>query len=706
MNRNIKRVAFALIVSASSFAGTVLWFNSVEKEAPVVDRAPIALLNESINEVQRQPVKRVIWENVTTNESLFAGDRIRTSSSAEAKIRLLKSGTVIHLEPDSLVILEENEKGLSLDFLEGNLFVQSADGGASDDITLKSGANQVKLNSADLSLSRDQSGAVNMAVFKGSAELSQGDKKIALNKETSATLSESGASVDLDRIQVVSPHPGDAVLLNLIRNENLIVAFKQLNPAYKVSVEWGSTRSNLKPLPAVAFGDQGKIAFEAKSGKWFMRLVANSEDPGLNIKQMSSNIFPVTINPKAAPTIVEPTAAEPVIKGGSDKPVAFRWLNRHKFVSQTIEVATDKDLKDIKIKKTFEDQTAKYEEVLPQGKYFWRVTGVVESQGKTESLMSPVMSFAAQDKWELRAPTLIAPAHKNHLSYLGSQKDGVGLKWQAPIGVKKFDVLVRRKKGNDWEVLTQSTVDVDIFRIMDPKPGLYQWRVTSWHPENSSKKDSEAWTFTVGEMPKVEWAEAAPLYEFSTPTPTLRAQWKPSERAPSAYRFRVIPKNNPSAEAKWESTTNTFYEAALPSEGEYTAYVEALNERGQTIAASEGKTFQLKKFLLLPAPNWSQNTPENLQSDAKGNLSFAWEPVTGADHYIMVLEEDSGKVIEKRKITRTTASFSRLRPGNYKVHLKSVDTQKRPGDKAASKALVVPATSDINAPKIKSMKVK
>ncbi len=87
-------------------------------------------------------------------------------------------------------------------------------------------------------------------------------------------------------------------------------------------------------------------------------------------------------------------------------------------------------------------------------------------------------------------------------------------------------------------------------------------------------------------------------------------------------------------------------------------------------------------------------------------MSFAWEQVEGAKHYLMVLESQDGKVVDKKEISRTTASFSKLKPGQYKIRLKSVDELKRPSAEDSHKDLVVPTMSDIKAPKIKNMKVK
>lgn len=701
MNRNIKRVAFALIVSAGSFLGTVVWFKSGQMEKSVSDSKPIATLKESKLEVQRKPQRRVIWENIAQKDNLFAGETIRTSAGAEAEILLLKSNTIIKLESDSQVILEENETGLSLNFLEGNLFVQSSGQAGDNGITLKSGNSQVKLNSADLSLSKEQSGAVSMAVFKGQAQLEQGGKKIALDKETSATLSGDQLSVDKDRIQVTWPKVNEPVLLNLVRNEQLDVRFKPLAPGYTVSVEWGKSRNKLQPQAITVPGEQGRLQMESKSGQWYMKLVATASDPSL--PPMSSIVFPVKIDPKAAPTLVEPVAAEPFIKGSAQGVIKFRWTSAHKFLSQVLEVSTDKNFQDVKIKRTFEDQTSKHEETLPEGWYFWRVTGYIESQGKQEALTSPIIRFMAKDNWELQPPTLTWPSNGQLLTYGSTQKEGVILKWQAPNGVSKFEINVFKKEGDKWESLHNKLVDVAIMPLIDPKPGQYRWHVASVHPENNSKKITKDWQFVIGDVPKIDWADNNTLYEFTTEKPTLRAQWKPLERAPNKYRFRV--QGATASNDEWDSTTDNFLEKELPSEGNYTAFVEAVNERGQIIAQSGGKAVTIKKFLLLPPPAWATNIPETLQTDAKGNLSFAWEPVAGAEEYVMVLEDFNGKKTQSR-VRRTTASVSRLTPGQYKVHLRSVDSQKRVGDKASTKALVVPATSDINAPKFKSMKVK
>ena len=156
----------------------------------------------------------------------------------------------------------------------------------------------------------------------------------------------------------------------------------------------------------------------------------------------------------------------------------------------------------------------------------------------------------------------------------------------------------------------------------------------------------------------------------------------------------------------FHTTRQTLFDIPVPAEGMYQAIVEAVGAKGQLLAQSSIKEIEVKSRPLLPAPEWAFNTPPVLQADGKGSLTFAWQQVDGAAKYLMILETDDGKILEQKEISRTTASFNRLKPGQYQVHLKSVDELQRPGPDGEKRKLEVPNTSDIRAPKFKAMKVK
>lgn len=708
MRKNLWRMIVALVISSGCFIGTVVWYESGKTENGLRDKKPVARLNNSTNEVQRKPKQRVIWESVNKNDEFFPGEAVRTAPNAEAQLYFLKSHTTVHLDPDSLVVLEENEKGLSLDFLQGNMFVQSNQGEQTGEgLTVKTGNGEIKMKSADMSLSKNKNGNVNLEVHRGEAELSQGSKKTALNKEKSAELSESGVNVANDRMQVLRPQAGDTLYLNLSKGEKLDLGWTPIATGYSVSFEIGKTRSALEKIAGIsAPGDSGQYKLPSKPGRWYMRLVATSSNP----KQppLASTVIPFIIEPKAAPSLVEPRQEAVILKTDPEAGIAFKWLGRHKFISQVIEIATDPLFKKISAHESLDGDVNSYSGKLADGAYFWRVTGFLKLKDKNEGLSSPAGKFTVLSKWEVKPPSQLSPPPNQHLSFFDVQKSGVPLKWQAPQGVERFKVVVERKVNDGWKEAHQQETETSSVRVADLKPGTYQWKVASIDSKGGEAKVSAPQQFTIEEMPKIEWVDAAPLteHEFQTPTPSLKGQWKPLASQVATYRFKIASEEQGLDGAEWQLTKQSLFDISVPTEGRYQVQVEALNTKGQLLGQSDIKNFLVKRRPLLPAPQWSANTPEVLKTDGKGNLTFGWEQVDGAQHYLMILENTDGKVIDQREVSRNTASLNRLKPGEYQVHLKSVDGFKRPGLDGKKRKIEVPATSDIRAPRIKAMKVK
>ncbi len=706
MKRNLRRLFLALVFSTGCFVGSIWWYESGRQESRAINHKPVARLNGSNNEVQRKPTKRVIWESVSKNDELYPGEAIRTAPNADANLFFMKSGTTVHLEPDSLIVLEESDKGVTLDFLSGNMFVQST-GAASDGFTLKSGNGEIKLKSADMSLSKSQNGNVNLEVHRGEAELEQGLKKTALNKENSAVLSSNGVSVANDRMQVLRPQAGETLYLNLTRGEKIDLAWKPLPAVYKVSVEIGDDRNTLSPVTGVtAAGESGALGISHKPGHWFLKVIAKSTDPKL--PPLASNVIPFVIEPKSPPSLVEPRPDTVMVKPTGDMPVVFKWIDRNKFESHVLEVATDAQFKKIKLHENLAADSGLFSTNLNEGTYFWRVTGFLRHGEKTESLSSSPAKFSVMAKFEIAPPILTTPVNDIRLSFYETSKNGVGLRWLAPRGVESFKVNVEQKTAEGWKTAFKQDMEVPQTRISELPAGNYRWTVASIDPKGGEPKVSQPFNFTIEDMLKIEWVDASPgnTYIYSTPTPSIRSNWKPLPAPLALYRYKIAPVGKPMESEIFHTTRQTLFDIPVPADGKYQVIVEAVGTKGQLLAQSSIKEIEVKSRPLLPAPQWAFNTPPILQADGKGSLTFAWQQVEGAAKYLMILETDDGKVLEQKEISRTTASFNRLKPGQYQVHLKSVDELRRPGLDGEKRKLEVPNTSDIRAPKFKAMKVK
>lgn len=711
MNRNHKRLVIAFVLSAACFAGTKLWYKSTRSGGGGKARSKVAVLTEARNEVQRKSLTDFIWEGLNGNDELFAGEQIRTLANSEAEIILESSKAKIRLEPNSLVVLEENEGGLSLDFLEGNLFVKGGEGGDAGVKVKSCGDNkaecsEINLKSADLSLSR-KGDNVSLEVFKGQAELQRNGQTVAVDKDKAAVLSKDGVNVMKDRLQLLSPAAGEVILLNLIRSERMDLTWKTLPPGYRVHVELGSNRTNLTRLPDIsAPGESGKLALKQKPGKWFVRLVAQAMETGK--PELSSMVTPFSVQPKAPPSLTEPAMNAQLFRTELNPETTFAWLNRNAFERQVIEISRDPRLKPLITNEQLAAEVTSHKSNLSEGTYYWRVTGYLKVKDKTEPVSSPVQKFTLTAKWEIKAATLIAPQKDQHLAFADVDKNGVTFKWQPALGNERFKLVVSRKTASGIKQIGEKEIETSATKLTNLIPGSYTWNVTTIDEKSGQSKISESWDFLIGELPKVEWAEGEAEHEYTTPTPSLAGRWKPlSPGVPGLqYRYRVVEDGLAMDDAEWKSTTQERFELPVPKDGKYQALVEAVDAKGKTLAASDVKTFIVTRAPLLPPPRWLTGTPEVIKSDTKGNVSLGWEPVDGAKKYLMILETEDGKLIEEKEIPRSPASLSRMKPGRYQVRLKSIDGQKRAGPDSERRKLTVPNTSDIQAPKIKTMKVK
>src|SRR5690606_30806890 len=107
----------------------------------------------------------------------------------------------------------ENETGLALNFLQGNLFDKAASGiEGSQDITLHSGGNEISLNKANLSLTKTLQGETNLEVFGGSAEVRKDGKQILVKENQIGVLNQQSLDVK-DRIKVLFPEPSETVYI-------------------------------------------------------------------------------------------------------------------------------------------------------------------------------------------------------------------------------------------------------------------------------------------------------------------------------------------------------------------------------------------------------------------------------------------------------------------------------------------------------------
>lgn len=745
MTRMLQRLAAALALSGGCFYATVYWYHSGNTSSiDRGDRQPIARLESSVNEVQRKPLTRMIWERVSLNDDLYGGEAIRTNAHSEARIFFARTGTLIELEPESMIVLEEGEDGIALNFLSGHLLVRSQGDataeGSSDrpSVTLRSAGQDISLQQAEVSLSADQQGTVNLEVLSGQAQVLSGGQSQTLQRDQRALLA-TDQEVQVERVQLktLSPQAGTPVLINPDQREPVLFRWEPLPPGYQVILLAGARRSELTPVVgASAAGEAGQLTAPARVGRYFWQLEARRTDEA-RAEELPSPLFsstqPLEVIAKLPPIPLEPLPDAELTLRPENPRVRMSWTPRGQMSQLILEVASDPQLQNKLHSLTLDSHQTSVEVELPQeGTYYWRLTGFIPVGDKTESASSPLRQFRLSLSPELAAPQLRSPEEDQILSEAEVQRSGVLFSWNPVREAASYRIRLQKLEIEPSSDGTPPTTEVNTLLdqvVSSPShrsgpltPGLYRWAVVATDQEGKHSKPSDFHSFRVEGLKEIQWAQAEPVIDslYWSEQPQLIVQW---QQDPSLthlqWRVRIAPQTSQqdnlsrdiqSTEASQVielKTSETYIQTPVPRDGRYRVIVEALSDPAQQVVArSSVKTVQVRPQPFLPAPRFAASLPEELRSDARGNIDLSWNPVPGATSYqLEIIDAEGNKVLERSPQGQST-QLRQLRPGEYQVRLLSMDQHQRLSREAATRRLQVPRQSDIQAPRLKRIEVQ
>lgn len=681
MTRNSKRLLMSFILSLTCVAGTQVWYKSQSAFSnDNGDREPMALLIDVVNEVQRKPLKRLIWQNLGKSENLFGGELVRTNEASEATIEFIKTGTILTLEPDSLISLEDHDGKIELEFLRGHLYVK----GGTGDMNLKTGASRIKLAGAELALGRGGSGdGVDMQVFKGNVEIEgTGVKKVK------------------DDFVLISPQPQSEVHVLPDGKERVKFEWKSLPKAYNVILELGKNRNDLK-----ATSDQklegNKILALLSPGDYYFRLVGQPKDS--KEAPAVSSVFKFRVLPKRAPVPLSPEKDVAVNVQDATSKVAFKWANPGKLADIVVEVAESADLKsNLQIKKVGDLEQLELP-LVKSGTYFWRVTGYI---GQThDPVSSSVQKFNYIIGANLNPPTLELPNKGEKVSFQTLKEKGIFLQWKPIPGAQNYKMILKERKTMQAR---EESVPVQQIRFTDLRPGVYDWSVIAIGANKKESKPSETWTFSVEEMPILQWRDGKDqaTYLYWTEKPEFFVDWVAGPKGTESYRVRLRPEGQGADNSTIISVKTAEIKSSTEHEGRYIASVEAVNKDGAVVAKSNDRIVEIKPMPILGAPQFEESVPNPLKSTRNGSVDVAWKSVEGATGYVVVLKNNTGKALKEEKLSGTRMGLSRLLPGEYVVQVRALDQGGRKGAESEARALLVPDMSDVRAPKVKTIKVE
>jgi hypothetical protein len=691
MKRNIlrttQRLVMAGVFSGAGFYATSYWYDSVKSADAPSNTANIARIIDTRNEVQRKRAQRTIWQGVDNQIELGAGDSVRTGPSGGARIEFVKSKAIIELDPDSLVIIEEKQGKVALDFLKGNLFVKNGEGDQS--LTVTSGAKEIDLSKGDVALGRGASGDLVQTDLSGTGPVKSGG------------------------FQILSPRPFATFFIDPTNLKSFNFSWVPLKDAAEVKLQIGASPSELVDAPIgtvqpSAAAVAGKISSVLKVGVHYWRLAAYAKDASGVISKTpfaTSNTMKLDLRPRTPPIQIYPLAKAHIrMRTQTSNTVTFNWSNPAQLENLRFELAQVINGKpQIVHTANLSGRDSRYvHEIAEAGDYSWRVSGV--GRNAQIDLAGTFLPFNASAASDLAPPTLVKPANNERLPVETVRDSGLYLSWKPIADAVGYKVTVRSSKG----VITRETPNNSL-KLAEIGKGEVNWSVEAVGDDKTVSKPSDTWKFRIEEIRPVEWANLTnpDIYWYVGAQPQGDLFWNTKGHDDvKTWRIRTAKSSEMISERPWQTTNAGKSSQTFPKDDEYVAEVEGLNANGFVTAKSSRRKFSVKLLPLPTAPVFADSgAPGEIKARGSGDADFAWRPVERASMYAIRLTSTTG-LEQEFETSKTQSRLDQLKPGNYTLVLFAKDSYGRRGPASIQRPVTVPPFNDRKAPRLSKIKVK
>jgi hypothetical protein len=591
-----KRLAFAATVSSSVFVGTWMWYQSTDNSISSNNtEKPLAYVGRVMNDIQRRPSSRLLWQIVNTGEPLYNGEAIRTSEQGEVRIQFADSDRYLDLEPESLIVIKKSEGEIALDLMEGSLFVNAKEGGTADpsapSFVLNSANGKVDLSQASASLSKGKGNSVDVQVLEGKASIK----------------SEDGKTKDLTSnsvIKILSPSLQKPLAMDSEALQPVPFKWVGFPDNTTVSLWLGPNRKDLKSILSAA-PKENQLSASLPFGRHFWKLVAT--DASGKVVQESS-VYKTELLARYAPTVVFPTADAQVPADTSPFDMTFKWQKGDDTRQMTLEVWSDAGLQKRIAAKSFKEEDSFTLPALKSGTYYWRMSSYYVDSVKP--LLGKIQKFTVKEPEQVQVAMEVKPLipvavsfNMPEASFTQNYIDTpqVSLNWKAD---KNEDVAAWRVRLYNAEEDPSQAKSVEVkdtqFKTTVSKPGRYIASIEAVNKEGQVLGTTPPQTLDISPLPLLKAPQFLPADGKLEASMDGKSKLEWSKVDGAKEYWLVISKNGKELKRSKYAVNSTSLKNLLP--GEYDVEISAVDTHGRASEATSPRKLLVPDKSNLRAP--------------------------------------------------------------------------------------------------------
>ncbi|MCL1817925.1 MAG: hypothetical protein FWG35_03270 [Spirochaetaceae bacterium] len=450
---------------------------------------PVGYVTYKQKAVQRRFVDRLLWDRLQRESPVYNGDFIRTDDLSEATV-FFSSGGIVDLAENSLIQIFDQQLHVS----GGGVSVT-----AQSDFLVSSGGSTIKVDSGGVvSAQTGPGGNLGLWVSEGRATVSTQDGVHEAEAGSAISLSQDGSMEEVPLTAVLSPRPGARIVSPRETGVSVEFAFRPVNynNGERTRLEISASRDFEEKFVRQDLSDN-RLSVNLRPGAWWWRAypvkTAGEEPPA------SAAAGKLTIVYSAQPALLTPADGEVFVYKSSNPMVHYRWSQSAEesgIQYYLFEAADNPDMQNPALKAQMRGSSALNNQ-LGAGRWYWRVSPGFPAEYEGAAAASRVFSFVIEQRDELPAPVLTAPAAESVVSIAHNREDA-WFSWKQAAGSPSYTIRISENRDLSRPVITAAVKsNYYIYSAQNTalREGRYYWGVYATSGGTDSQL-SPVWSFT------------------------------------------------------------------------------------------------------------------------------------------------------------------------------------------------------------------
>ncbi|MCK6597879.1 MAG: FecR family protein [Bdellovibrionaceae bacterium] len=626
MKTNFRRLFWAFFLSGSCFIATFLWSNAQEKKFQITDKNKIAQVTYTNEDARKKIARSLQWLPISSGDTLYDGDSIRTSDKSEVKISF-DDGKSIVVDSGSTIVIQKNKSEISLDLVEGSLYVDAKQTVATDgddrktnksEIIFRSDKNKFNLDGTKTILSKNKGQQTQVNILDGQAKFNDSSGKVKeLSKGQSLTVTQNGIKTNLE-IKIISPSlfkPGDQLsqvyFINPEADPTVRFKWKGFPKEQEISLLIGDSKKNMVEkanLPVASDSVNTLLPL----GTYYWQLI--SKDPKTKNKLHSSSVYKLEIHSRYPPIILAPENNKIYEVETLPLGVNLKWQKPQDVKSVFLELSNHPQmlssfliLKNINVSQV-QDYLVKD---LKEGDYYWRLS--TKYHDSDLSFQTKIQKFSIKKliKEPPKPPPVLAWTKTPEKQFYLSQPS-IELNWEAQTRKNEITQWKIEVLNQNNESVAQQVSELNQFKVQLTASGRYIAYVEALDKAGQSMAKLSPRSIEISEFPLAK----APIFKIEDlkrnqltnkvyfENGILDVQWN-NQPIVKEYEIELIAKKSNDTE-KLNSNKNRFEYRGKNgtglTPGSYELVVTPIDQHDRRGPASESFEFEVPSQTSLSAP--------------------------------------------------------------------------------------------------------